>query len=127
MTADAPRVDRAAVAADALCLVAFVAIGRTSHDLHGGLGWFVDVLWPFAVGWAVAAVATRLYVARSHPWARLAVTGAAGVTLALVVRATLTTRATPVVFGFVAACFLALTTFGWRAVRALVTRRRVPA
>ena len=28
------------VAADLACLVVFVALGRTSHDLHGGPGWF---------------------------------------------------------------------------------------
>ena len=118
------RVPRWAAAADAACLVAFVLIGRTSHDLHGGAGWFVAVLWPFAVGWLAAALVTRLYVAASHPWWRAAATVVLGVTVALVLRATLTTRATPVIFGVVAVSFLALTTLGWRLVVAALSRRR---
>jgi len=118
-----------AAAADTACLVVFVALGRTSHDLHGGAGWFVAVLWPFAVGWFGAALATRLYTARSHRWWRASATVLLGVTLALVLRATVTSRATPVVFGIVALAFLALTTLGWRLVAAAVTRRgaHVPA
>ena len=38
--------------------------------------------------------------------------------------ATLTTRATPVIFGVVAVSFLALTTLGWRLVVAALSRRR---
>ena len=127
MTPERSRPAAVAVAADAVCLLAFVAIGRTSHDLHGGVGWFLDVLWPFAVGWFAAAVATRLYTARSHPWARAAATSLLGVTAALVLRATLTTRSTPVVFGVVAFSFLTLTTLGWRAAARLVGRARVAA
>ncbi|HEV2309327.1 MAG TPA: DUF3054 domain-containing protein [Acidimicrobiia bacterium] len=110
--------------ADAACLVAFVLIGRTSHDLHGGAGWFVAVLWPFALGWAAAALVTRLYTARTHPWWRAAATVLLGVTAALVLRATLTSRSTPVIFGVVAVLFLALATLGWRLGVALLARRR---
>jgi hypothetical protein len=117
-------VARAAVAADAACLVVFVAVGRTSHDLHGGAGWFVAVLWPFALGWFAVAFATRLYTARTHPWWRAAATVVLGVTVALVLRASLTTRATPLVFGVVALSFLALATLGWRLVVAALGRRR---
>jgi Protein of unknown function (DUF3054) len=115
---------RWAAVADAACLVAFVAIGRTSHDLHGGAGWFVAVLWPFAVGWVGAALVTRLYTARDHPWRRAGATVLLGVTVALVLRATLTTRATPVIFGVVAVSFLALATLGWRLVVAALGRWR---
>lgn len=118
------RAARWAAVADAACLVAFVAIGRTSHDLHGGPGWFVAVLWPFAVGWVGAALVTRLYTARDHPWWRAGATVLLGVTAALVLRATLTTRATPVIFGVVAVSFLALATLGWRLVVAALSRRR---
>jgi hypothetical protein len=117
-------VARAAVAADAACLVVFVAVGRTSHDLHGGVGWFVAVLWPFALGWFAVAFATRLYTARTHRWWRAAATVVLGVTVALVLRASLTTRATPLVFGVVALSFLALATLGWRLVVAALGRRR---
>jgi len=127
MTSEPRRSTAVAVGADAVCLLAFVAIGRTSHDLHGGIGWFVDVLWPFAVGWFGAALATRLYTDGSHPWLRAIATCVLGVTAALVLRATLTTRSTPVVFGVVAFSFLALTTLGWRAGARLVRRVRVSA
>ena len=113
-----------AALADLACLVAFVAIGRRSHDLHGGAGWFGAVLWPFVVGWVGAALVTRLYTARTHPWWRAEATVLLGVTAALVLRATLTTRATPVIFGVVAVSFLALATLGWRLVVAVLTRRR---
>ncbi len=116
--------------ADAGCLLAFVALGRTSHDLHGGGAWFVAVLWPFAVGWAAAALVTRLYAAPARPSWRAVATVLLGVTLALVLRATLTGRSTPVVFGVVALCFLALATLGWRggvALCARVTRTRASA
>ena len=119
-----PRLERAplgAALADAAALVAFVALGRRSHDLHGGSGWFVVVLWPFLVGWFAAAAATGLYTARSRPWRRLSATCLLGVTLALVLRATVTGRATPVVFGVVALGFVGLATAGWRAVARVVT------
>jgi hypothetical protein len=115
--------------ADALCLVAFVALGRRTHDLHGGGGWFVAVLWPFAVGWVLAALVTRVYREPPRPSWRAAATCGLGVTLALVLRATLTNRSTPVVFGVVALSFLALATLGWRGAVALyarVARARAP-
>jgi Protein of unknown function (DUF3054) len=108
--------------ADAACLVAFVALGRTSHDLHGGGGWFLAVLWPFALGWALAALVTRLYAVPPRPSWRAAATCVLGVTLALVLRATLTSRSTPVVFGVVALSFLALATLGWRCALAVYRR-----
>ena len=123
MTRRSAAAARWAPAADAVCLGAFVAIGRTSHDLHGSVGWFVAVVWPFAVGWYAAALATRLYQARSRPWWRATATVVLGVTLALVLRATLTSRATPVVFGGVALAFLAVATLGWRLAAALVAGR----
>jgi Protein of unknown function (DUF3054) len=113
------------VAADAACLLVFVALGRSSHSLNGGPGWFLAVLWPFAVGWFAVAVLTRLYTSDSGLWWRAAVTCLGGVTLALVLRATFTTRATPVTFGIVALVFLSLATLGWRLAARGVARVRV--
>lgn len=115
------------VLADAAALVAFVLLGRSSHGVNGGAGWFVAVLWPFAVGWFAAALATGLYRADPFRWARLLATSVLGVTLALVLRATFTSRGTPVTFGVVALVFLTLVTVGWRAAARLVVRRRVSA
>ncbi len=116
-----------AVAADLACLVVFVALGRTSHSLNGGPGWFVAVLWPFVIGWFVVALITRLYTAAHGGWWRVALTCLGGVTVALVLRATFTSRATPVTFGIVALVFVTLATLGWRLAAAAVTRVRVRA
>ncbi len=113
---------RVAVLLDAVALVAFVAIGRTNHHLHGSGGWFLTVLWPFVVGWFAAALATGLYAARSAPWRRAVGTCLVGVALALVLRAAVTGRSTPVVFGLVALAFISLATLGWRAVARGVRR-----
>jgi hypothetical protein len=117
---------RISVLLDAAALVAFVALGRANHHLHGGGGWFLTVLWPFVVGWFAAALATGLYSARSAPWWRAVATCVLGVALALVLRAAVTGRSTPVVFGLVALAFISLTTLGWRLVARLAARARVP-
>lgn len=108
---------------DAVCLGAFVALGRSSHDLHGGVVWFVLVLWPFVVGWYAVALLTRLYRTGTAPLRRAFATAAVGVTAALVLRATLTTRSTPLVFGVIVFVFVTLFTVGWRAVAAGWARR----
>ena len=112
---------RVAVLLDAGALVAFVAIGRTNHHLHGSGGWFLTVLWPFVAGWFAAAAATGLYTAGSAPWRRAGATCLLGVTLALVLRVAVTGRSTPVVFGLVALAFVSLATLGWRVVARVVT------
>ena len=49
---------------DLACLAAFVAVGGRRHDdLNEGFGWFLEVLWPIALGWAVLALVTGLYTA----------------------------------------------------------------
>ena len=118
----------AAAVADAICLAVFVAAGRQSHDIGGGAGWFVAVLWPFLAGWFAAAMVTQLYTARSRWLARTAATVIAGVALALLLRATVTHRGTPVAFIVVAYAFVALLVVGWRllllGVRQVQRRRR---
>jgi hypothetical protein len=113
------------VVADALCLAVFVALGRESHDIDSGITWYLTVLWPFLLGWFVAAFAVRLYTAWPQHWTHLAATWAGGIAIALVLRAVLTHRDTPVAFIIVAYAFIGLATFGWRlAVRGLVLLRR---
>ena len=120
------RVDaRLAVVLDGAALAVFVALGRANHHLHGSGGWFLTVLWPFVVGWFAVAMATGLYAARSAPWWRAAATCLLGVTLALVLRAGVTGRSTPAVFGLVALVFVTLFTLGWRVVARGVARVRV--
>jgi hypothetical protein len=114
---------------DALALIVFVAAGRQSHDLQGGAPWFFVVLWPLAAGWFLTAGATRLYVRTDHALARLAVTVLIGVAIALVLRATVTHRDTPVAFVVVAYLFITALTAGWRLVVIAVQtlRRRRPS
>ena len=111
-------------AVDALCLAVFVVLGRESHDLAGGIAWYLTVLWPFLAGWFVAALALRTYAAWPQRWTLLAATWAGGIVIALVLRAVVTQRTTPVAFIIVAYAFIGLATFGWRlAVRALTLLR----
>ncbi len=103
--------------ADAVCFVAFVFFGRDQHGIHGGLGWFLTVLWPLLVGWFVLALVTRLYTRADRMWLRLAVTWIAGVLLGLVLRQLLTSHGDSFsTFTVVVLAFIGLTTFGWRAV-----------
>jgi FtsH-binding integral membrane protein len=101
---------------DALCLMVFVVAGRQSHDLQGGASWFFVVVWPLLVGWFVTALATRLYTRPDRVWLRLAATVVVGVAIALLLRATVTHRDTPVAFVLVAYLFITALTAGWRLV-----------
>jgi len=111
-------------AVDALLLAVFVALGRESHDISSGIGWYLTVLWPFLVGWFVAALAVRVYTSWPERWTLLGATWIGGIAMALVLRAVITQRSTPVAFVIVAYAFIGLATFGWRlAVRGLIVLR----
>ena len=101
---------------DALCLIAFVAAGRQSHDVQGGAPWFLVVVWPLLAGWFVAALVTQLYVRGDRAWLRIAATLLVGLAIALLLRATVTHRDTPVAFVVVAYLFITALTVGWRLV-----------
>lgn len=103
-----------AAAADAACLAVFVILGRESHDITSGITWYLTVLWPFFVGWFIVALACRLYASWPSRWDRVAATWGIGIALALVLRAVITGRATPIAFIIVAYAFVELTVFGWR-------------
>ena len=101
---------------DALCLIVFVAAGRQSHDLQGGAPWFLVVVWPLLAGWFVTALIAQLYVRGDRAWLRLAATVVVGVAIALLLRASVTHRDTPVAFVVVAYLFITALTVGWRLV-----------
>ena len=111
---------------DALCLAVFVAAGRQSHDLQGGASWFFIVVWPLLVGWFLTAAAARLYARRDQMWLRLGATLVIGIAIALLLRAAVTHRDTPVAFVVVAYLFITALTAGWRLVvlGVLAARRR---
>lgn len=120
------RLRTAAPVIDLVGLVLFVLIGGGRHDISDGVGWFLGVLWPLALGWFVVALATKLYTNPARPWSRLTVTWALGLTLALVVRGIVLGRQPVSTFALVLFAFVALETFGWRLI-ALLFRRMVPA
>jgi hypothetical protein len=109
-----PRTVASAAVLDAACLAVFVALGRESHDIDAGIGWYLTVVWPFLLGWFAAAAALRLYGAWPNRWSVVALTWIAGIAIALILRAVITGRDTPVAFIIVAYGFIALTVFGWR-------------
>ena len=111
------------LAADLACFALFVLMGRQSHDLGGGVGWFATVFWPFAAAWLISAFAVRPYSPGST-WCRVGLTLLLAIPLAMVFRVWLTGRAIPVTFVLVSACFSALLLFIWRALATVAIRIR---
>ena len=107
---------------DAICLGAFVLLGRESHGVDGGSGWFFIVVWPFVVGWFAVALALRLYTSRSQPSWRVAATVVLGVAIGLLLRIVVTHRDTPIAFIIVAYGFIALSACGWRLIPSALSR-----
>jgi hypothetical protein len=113
-----------AVAADVACVLAFVVLGRSSHDEGTGITSALNVAAPFliglAVGWLLALGGRR------HPFAVR--TGAtvwvATVVIGVLLRWFAWDRGTALSFVIVAALFLGLFIVGWRVVAAGATRPR---
>ena len=114
---------------DLACLCLFVFFGGRRHDdLNEGFGWFLEVLWPIALGWAVIALLTGLYTRTgAGMWLALLVTLFGGIAITQVIRYTVQDRPWIGIFTAVAIGFIGLTTFGWRGVAHLLGRRRRPA
>jgi hypothetical protein len=112
-----------APALDLLAIVVFIAVGRDRHEVSWNLEWFFTVWWPLTVGWAVGALATRLYQRGEQTWLRLAGTIVIAVLLGGLLRTT-TGRVAYSVFTVVALAFLSLVTVGWRLIALAITRRR---
>lgn len=113
----------AAICLDAAAVVGFVALGRTSHSEGDAVGGIATVAAPFLIGMAVGWIAVR----RTRRPAGLragAVVWACTAGIGLILRGLVFGRPTPIQFILVGAGFLALMLFGWRAVWALVARRR---
>jgi hypothetical protein len=121
-----PRI-RFAPVLDLACIAVFVLVGRGRHEVTEGVGWFLRVMWPLCVGFFGVALLTRLYTPAGAVWLRLAVTLLGGIAIAQVLRGSLQDRPWVSIFTAIALVFLALTTYGWRLIAALVARRRAPA
>ena len=111
---------------DLACLSLFVFFGGRRHDdLNEGFGWFLEVLWPIALAWAVVALLTGLYTRTgAWMWVALLVTLFGGIFITQVIRYTVQDRPWIGIFTAVALGFIGLTTFGWRGIAHLVGRRR---
>ena len=112
------------VLADVLCVLAFVVIGRASHQPGEGLAGVAGTAWPFLAGLAAGEAATRAW---RRP-AAIVPTGV-GVWLATVVLGqalrVVSGQGTAPAFIAVSAVFLGLFLIGWRAVASRVTARPV--
>jgi len=118
---------RVAPVLDAACIAAFVLVGRGRHNIDEGASWFVTVLWPLFAGWLGVALLVRLYTRTDAVWSALAITWLGGLFVASLLRGTFTDRPYFGIFTIIAVAFLGLTAFGWRALAALLARRRAPA
>jgi hypothetical protein len=107
---------------DTVCLGLFVLLGRESHAVDGGRGWFLVVVWPFVVGWFAAALPLRLYASPTQAWLRLGATAVIGVAIGLLCRVVATHRDAPGAFILVAYGFIVASTVGWRVVAAVLLR-----
>lgn len=115
------RLPALAFAADAVAVVVFAAIGRSSHAEPGDVVGLLGTVAPFVVG-LVASWATP--VVRANPAglrAGLVVAGGTAV-IGLLVRAAFTGRL-PLSFAVVTVVALAVLVVGWRALSVLVAHR----
>ena len=118
------RPARAAVGAAALDLglvTVFVLIGRASHREADGSG-VLTTLWPFAAGLAVGWLLARAWRAPLAVRTALVIWPAT-VAVGMLLRAA-SAQGVQVAFVIVTAVVLAAFLLGWRAVIALVARRR---
>lgn len=101
------------VIVDLLCLVVFVAIGRSTHDHGVALRGMLSTLWPFAIGLGVSwAVLVRRHRSGTS-FADVALIVVVTVALGMVLRV-IAGQGTAVAFIIVALAFLSLTIGGWR-------------
>jgi hypothetical protein len=111
-----------AFALDTTAVVLFVTIGRRNHDQEPGIGGIISTVWPFLiallVGWALQRAWRQPMALRTG-----AVVWAVTWLLGMVVRR-LAGDGTALSFVIVTGLFLGATIVGWRALAALITRRR---
>jgi Protein of unknown function (DUF3054) len=113
----------AAAFADLAVIVVFVLVGRRLHHEDAGVAGFFRVLWPFAVGLAVAWLATGLF--RSPlSWRRAVSAWILTVAIGVVLRIAMQGHDFSVAFTIVATLFVGACMLGWRAVVLAVQQRR---
>lgn len=117
-----------ALAGDTLLLLAFAAIGRSSHHESRGPAKILSTALPFLAGWFIAACAFSTYQpAAFQTWlraaARAAGTALGGILLALAIRSILEHRIVPLPFVVVALLFNGITLTLWHTLLGWATRR----
>jgi hypothetical protein len=113
----APRIATLALAADAVAVVVFAAIGRASHEEAGSIVGLLGTAAPFLVG-LVAAWATPVVRAQPSGFKAGAVVLVGTVGIGFLLRAAFLGRL-PLSFAIVATLSLAVFLLGWRGVSAL--------
>ena len=112
----------ALLALDAVAVLAFAAIGRSSHEEGTAVLGVLVVAAPFLVGATVGGVLGRSWRA-PLAWRSGLATWAGAVVVGLALRAVIYDRL-PLSFAIVATVALGVLVLGWRAVARLVTRVR---
>lgn len=111
-----------ALALDALFVVLFAIVGRSSHSLELTAAGIADTAWPFLVGLVVMWAATLAWRAPFAPVRSGLPVWLGTVVIGLLLRA-LAGGGTALAFVIVAALTLLLLLVGWRLI-ALIARRR---
>ncbi len=112
------------VVADLVCVLAFAAAGKGSHEASDSNWVVLAIVWPFAL--AVALAHAGLLVRGRQPrrtWPEGVVVVAVTYVLGMLLRV-VSGRGIAVGFLVVAVLFLALTMLGWRSIAQVVTGRR---
>lgn len=112
---------RAALAADAICILVFAIVGRVSHAEGVGLAGVLQTAWPFLTGYLLGLVAAggRSPLSRRFAVRVWVATVAVGMLLRL-----LTGAGVPLSFVVVTTLVLGALLLGWRGVVARAQRAR---
>lgn len=115
---------RLAYPLDVLVVLLFAAAGRSSHALGVSAAGVLETAWPFLAGLVVGWVAVLRQPAGRHAWwLDGVVVAACTLVVGMLLRLATGAGAAPT-FVLVAAVVLAGGLVGWRAVAAVVARRR---
>lgn len=112
-----------ALVVDALLVVVFAVVGRSSHAERIDVAGVWGTAWPFLVGLGVGWLAARAW---RHPlavWPTGVILWASTIVMGMLLRL-VTGQGTAVAFVAVATITLALLLLGWRAIAWAVTRLR---
>lgn len=112
-----------ALAADLVCVLAFVVLGKADHGTGTALGAVWSTAWPFLAALALGWLATLAWRSPVRIWPTGVFVWAVTVVGTMPLRL-LTGEGAPVSFVAVTALFLGATMLGWRAVVLTAANRR---